>query len=184
MHGQPPIWRTKTQKKELCWIYDHFPLLTMVSTPTLFQVSMIFEFNTSCLFFYSRQCSGCRKRRSLRTNSFFPAFPFFPRSALGTLLRVIFYFTHNDSQIRISRILNLNPKLVSHIFRRLQDLCSLDLQERPVIPFGAPGVVVRCDESKFNHKAKVLYNFASPLLSFFLLETLFVTVTLSYVYYK
>ena len=34
-------------------------------------------------------------------------------------------------------------------------MCFLDLQKRPVIPFGGPGAVVECDESKFNHKAKV-----------------------------
>ena len=31
----------------------------------------------------------------------------------------------------------------------------MDLQNRPIIPFGGPGVVVKCDGSKFNHKAKV-----------------------------
>ena len=34
-------------------------------------------------------------------------------------------------------------------------MCSIDLQTRPIIPFGGPGAVVNCDESKFNHKAKV-----------------------------
>lgn len=31
----------------------------------------------------------------------------------------------------------------------------MDLQTRPIIPFGGPGAVVKCDESKFNYKAKV-----------------------------
>ena len=31
----------------------------------------------------------------------------------------------------------------------------MDLQNRPIIPFGGPGAVVKCDESKFNHKPKV-----------------------------
>ena len=104
----------------------------------------------------SRRCSGCQKKRSLRTDSFFAEFP---KVALGTLLRVIFYFVQDDSQKRISQTLNLTQKLVSQICRRLQDICSRDLAERPFIPFGGPGTVVKCDESKFNHKAKVKYNF-------------------------
>ena len=72
-----------------------------------------------------------------------------------TSLKVIYYFVQDDSQRRILRTLNLNATLVSQICRRLQDVCSLDLQRRPIIPFGGPGVVVKCDESKFNHKAKV-----------------------------
>ena len=49
----------------------------------------------------------------------------------------------------------MNQGLVSRIFRRLQDVCSMDLVERPVIPIGGPGAAVKCDETKFNHKAKV-----------------------------
>ena len=51
--------------------------------------------------------------------------------------------------------MNMNQGLVSRIFRNLQDVFSRDLVERPVIPFGGPGAAVKCDESKFNHKAKV-----------------------------
>ena len=49
----------------------------------------------------------------------------------------------------------MNASIISRICRRLQDVCSVDLQNRPVTPFGGHGVVVKCDESKFNHKAKV-----------------------------
>ena len=107
-----------------------------------------------CFVFHilRRRCSGCKKRRSLRTNSFFGEFP---KVSLGTLLRVIFSFTQEDSQKRIAENVNLNMNLVSQICRRLQDFCAVDLQYRPVIPFGGAGAVVKCDESKFNHKAKV-----------------------------
>ena len=79
----------------------------------------------------------------------------FPKVLLLTLLKVIYYFVQYDSQRRILQILNLNASLASQICRRLQDVCSLDLQTRLIIPFGGPGAVVKCDESKFNHKAKV-----------------------------
>ena len=100
----------------------------------------------------NRRCSGCRKKRSLRTNSFFEEFP---RVPLGTLLLAIYYFVSEDSQRQAGRRLTLSPGLVSKIYRRLQDVCSRDLDERPFVPFGGPGVVVKSDESKFNHKAKV-----------------------------
>ena len=113
-------------------------------------------FNDSYHSLPSRRCSGCQKKRSLRTDSFFTEFP---KVALGTLLRVIFCFVQDDSQKRISQTLNLTRKLVSQICRQLQDLCSRDLEERPFIPFGGPGAVVKCDESKFNHKARLRVTF-------------------------
>nr|XP_058968487.1 uncharacterized protein LOC131794942 [Pocillopora verrucosa] len=37
----------------------------------------------------------------------------------------------------------------------LRDVVTWDLQQRPITPFGAP-FVAKVDESKFNHKAKVI----------------------------
>ena len=56
----------------------------------------------------------------------------------------------------------MTPSLVSKIFRRLQDVCSVDLQNRPFIPFGGPGTVAKCDESKFNHRPKVTHRYSQP----------------------
>ena len=53
------------------------------------------------------------------------------------------------------RALDLNSGLVSQICRQLQDVCSVDIQNRLIVPFGGPEVVVKYDESKFNLKAKV-----------------------------
>ena len=124
-------------------------------------VRLIFVFYYQTFFPSPRRCSGCKKKRSLRTNSFFEEFP---RVALGTLLLSIYYFIADDSQRITTRRLHVNHGLISNIFRRLQDVCSRDLADRPIIPFGGPGSVVKCDESKFNHKAKVPF-----FLSFFFL---------------
>lgn len=68
----------------------------------------------------------------------------------------MFSFVHEESQRRIAETLNLTRSLVSRIYRRLQDLCSVDLENRSIVPFGGPGAVIKCDESKFNHKSKVI----------------------------
>ena len=99
-----------------------------------------------------RRCTGCSKKRSLRTNTFFAEFP---KVSLTTLLLAIYYFLQDDPQRRMARALGMTPSLVSKIYRRLQDVCSVDLQNRPFIPFGGPGTVAKCDESKFNYRPKV-----------------------------
>ena len=64
-----------------------------------------------------------------------PQYLKFVRWMLTSSLKVIYYFVQDDSQRRILRTLNLNASLVSQICRRLQDVCSLDLQTRPIIPW-------------------------------------------------
>ena len=105
-----------------------------------------------CLFYLTGDAGGVLKKKSLRTNSFFAEFSKVP---IATLLLAIFYFTQDDPQQRIVRALGINASLVSKIVRRLQDVCSVDLLNRPVVPFGGPGCVAKCDESKFTHRAKV-----------------------------
>ena len=93
-----------------------------------------------------------QKKRSLRTRSFFEEFP---KVALGKLLLVVYFFARKDSQRKISRHLGLNAGLASNICRKLHDICSRDLEAGPFTLFGGPGMVVKCDESKFNHKPKL-----------------------------
>ena len=93
-----------------------------------------------------------KKKRSLCARRFFEEFP---KVALGKLLLVVYVFAREDSRRRISRHLGLNASLASNICRKLQDVCSRDLEGRPFKPFGGPGMVVKCEESKFNHKPKV-----------------------------
>lgn len=136
---------------EMSKLTNHWQIDNSTDSVVWFWSVKLFRwYQLTSIFF--RRCSGCRKRRSLRTNTFFAEFPKVP---LVTLLKVIYYFILDDSQRRILRTLNLRASLVSRICRRLQDVCSMDLQTRPIIPFGGPGAVVKCDESKFNHKAKV-----------------------------
>ena len=89
-----------------------------------------------------------KKKKSL-CKKFFEEFP---KVALGKFLLVVYFFAREDSQRRISRHLGLNAGLASNICRQLKDASSRDLEDRPSTPFGGPGMVVKCDESKFNHK--------------------------------
>lgn len=69
---------------------------------------------------------------------------------------IMFSFVQEESQRRIAGTHNLSQSLVSRIYRRLQDLCWVDLEKRSILPFGGPGAVIKCDESKFNHTFKVI----------------------------
>ena len=145
----------KTRYKLFTLILVHLSFFAMDSIILLLITYEPCQVVTYCCFcILHRRCSGCRKKRSLRSNSFFEEFP---RVSLGKLLLVTYFFITNTSQRTIARHLGLNPGLISGVCRRLQDVCSRDLHDRPVTPFGGPGAVVKCDESKFNHKPKVMH---------------------------
>ena len=55
-----------------------------------------------------RRCIGCRKKRSLRANSWFEEFP---RISLSMLLLCVYYFVYEDTQRKIARRLNMNQAL-------------------------------------------------------------------------
>ncbi|XP_074609456.1 uncharacterized protein LOC141863681 isoform X2 [Acropora palmata] len=99
---------------------------------------------------YQWRCTVCRKKRSLRTNSFFEKYPKIP---LGELIVLIYFWSQDEQRRRAARMMSLSENLVCRVFRSLEDICSADIERNPFIPF--PGTaVVKCDESKFNHKAK------------------------------
>ena len=114
--------------------------------------SLLFFDHGYISFWNCRHCRRCKKRRSLRSNSFFEEFP---RISLAKLLLCIYFFVEDDSQKSASRKVGLTKNKTSQIYRRLEDVCTVDLEYNPITPFGGPGIVVKCDESKFNHKAKV-----------------------------
>lgn len=124
-----------------------------------------------------RYCRGCKKRRSLRSNSFFEEFP---RISLGKILLCLYFFLGDESQKSASRKIGLKKEKTSQIYRKLEDVCSVDLEYNPIIPFAGPGIVVKCDESKFNHKAKVgkqsvfFFHVSKPALPGHVMECLFV----------
>ena len=87
----------------------------------------------------------------MRTNSFFAQHA---KVALGELLLMIYFWSMDQSRKQTSRMMNANNNLVCQVFRSLEDVCSTDIARNPFIPFGGRSIV-KCDESKFNHKAKV-----------------------------
>lgn len=109
------------------------------------------DFITLSITFSFRRCTTCRKRRSLRTNSFFAEYP---KISMGELLLLIYFWSMDVTREKTARMMSINVNLVCRVFRRLEDVCSLDIDRNPFIPFGGTAVI-KCDESKFNHKAKV-----------------------------
>ena len=61
------------------------------------------------------------------------------------------------SRRKTGRMMSLNNNLVCRVFRSLEDVCSRDIEDNPFVPFRG-AAVIKCDESKFNHKAKVSSN--------------------------
>ncbi|XP_031572488.1 uncharacterized protein LOC116306551 [Actinia tenebrosa] len=66
-----------------------------------------------------------------------------------------FYWAQDDSSKYNATALGSSMNLVSKFVRVLQDVCTNEIEKyAPFLPFGGPGCVVQCDESKFNHKRK------------------------------
>ena len=80
----------------------------------------------------------------------------FPKLPLGQLIMLIYFWSVDLSCKKTSRMLAIANNLVCKVFHALEDICSTDLATNPFLPFPVGGAaVVKCDESKFNHKAKV-----------------------------
>ena len=67
---------------------------------------------------------------------------------------MIYFWSTDQSRKSTASMMSINNNLVCTVFRSLEDVCSADIATNPFIPFGGTAVV-KCDESKFNHKAKV-----------------------------
>lgn len=158
-YGRPCELQINRSKIKSCFFFMHTKSCRYFSY-VIFLAHCSSILNSVFFFCFIRRCTGCRKKQSLRTNSFFTEFLKIP---LGTLLCVMFSFVHEESRRRIAAMLNLRWSLVSRIYRQLQDLCSVDLENRSFLPFGGPRAIIKCDESKFNHKAKVLNKFTGVI---------------------
>ena len=85
------------------------------------------HFKLHCLFLPINRCrSGCKKKRSLHTNSFFAEFSCV---LLGTLLLAIYHFVSEDSWRQTVQRLNLKPDMVSKIYQWLR-MCVQEIWMR------------------------------------------------------
>ena len=67
---------------------------------------------------------------------------------------MIYLWSTDLSREQTANTMKSNNNLVCRVFRRLEEVCSIEIEKNPIIPFGGT-CLVKCDESKFNHKAKV-----------------------------
>ena len=100
--------------------------------------------------FSYRTCTKWKKRRSLRTNSFFAEYP---KISLAKLL-LIYFWLLDVTREKTARMISMNVNFVCQgllAFRRCM-LPGYRPDQIPFIPFGGTAVI-KCNESKFNHKA-------------------------------
>ena len=91
--------------------------------------------------------------RSLRTNSCFEKYPKIP---IRELIVLVYFWSQDEQHRRAARMMSLSENLVCRVFMSLEDICSADIEGKTFIPFPR-AAVVKCDASKFNHKAEVRY---------------------------
>lgn len=113
-------------------------------------LSCLHTFLASIPFF--RRCATCRRKRSLRTGSFFREFPRIP---LGKLVVLMYLWSHRELPSTVARMLSLTRNTVGNVYAVVRHYCGRDLEDQPVTPFGGRVFVVKSDESQFRHKSKV-----------------------------
>ena len=67
----------------------------------------------------------------------------------------MYLWSMSELRTTSSRMVNMTKNAVGNVYALLRHYCGRDLEDRPIIPFGGPAHVVKCDESKFNLKPKV-----------------------------
>ena len=77
----------------------------------------------------------------------------------------IYLWSIDQSRKQTARMLGLSNNAIGRVFRCLEDICSIDIGRNQIIPF-AGRCLVKCDESKFNHKPKVSFSFRVQLFLF------------------
>ena len=80
----------------------------------------------------------------------------FPRIRLGKLVLLIYLWSLHELCSKSADMVGLTRNTVGNVFAMLRYLCKRDLQIRPITPFGGCVFVVKCDESQFKHKSKVM----------------------------
>ena len=80
--------------------------------------------------------------------------------------RLIYLWSLHELRSKSADMVGLTRNTVGNVFAMLRYLCKRDLQSRPIIPFGGRVSVVKCDESQFKHKSKVMRQ--QNLMFFFL----------------
>lgn len=70
-------------------------------------------------------------------------------------MMMTYLWSTDISRKQTAHLMSINNNLVCRVFQRLEEVCSTDIARNPFIPFGGR-CLVKCDESKFNHKGKVI----------------------------
>lgn len=91
----------------------------------------------------------CRKRRSIRADSFFED----SKIPLAQWLYIIFLWSIDESNKKVSLLTGLSLRTVVTVLQKIRDICSLKILHGN-IKLGGRGKTVEIDESMFGHKRK------------------------------
>ena len=74
---------------------------------------------------------------------------------MGKILSAIYLWSMHELRATAARMLDMTKNAIGNVYALLRHYCGEDLRDRPIIPIDGRTFVVKCDESKFNHKPKV-----------------------------